>query len=410
MKRTNIFIALVTIIALTIFSCQKVNPLTPQKSDLQPATNFKKISTPEARLVLNPTSIPSLNHKLPAFDLDHFRATHRPIDIFEVFTIEKEDLPYLVDDLEQELTGGRSTVVLEAGSVDGLADAIDEAGEDGKVIVEAGTHYESGRVLIGLDEVKIIGQPGAVIESGASDFMPALHIKNAEEVKIQGLEIVSTGSSGTLGILIENSEETKIKNNTLLGFDLTIANEKSDETKITQNTIMGSGDNDCIVIINGEEVKILGNDLSNGFFGAWLCDEDGKYKYNTTHGNIIGVILCKVPDASFPLPDGGFTGADKSGTDWKVKYNSSNNNIWEGYLAIDGANNNSIKHNSASGNGTYAIELAGDSYRFGFLTPTSFENNVKAGSGNDDITIKDCGEDNSVNGGDQIDTNLDPCS
>ena len=410
MKRTNIFFPLVTFIALTIISCQKDNPMTPQTNDSQTATNLQNVGTPEARLVLNPTSIPSLNHKLPAFDYEHFKASYRPIDIFEKFTIEEEDLPYLVDDLEQELTGGRSTVVLEAGSVDGLADAIDEAGEDGKVIVEAGTHYESGRVLIELDEVKIIGQPGAVIESGASDFMPALHIKNAEEVKIQGLELVSTGTNGTFGIFIENSEEVKIKNNTLLGFDLSIANEKSEETKITQNTIMGTGNNDCIVNINGEEVKILGNDLSNGFFGAWLCDEDGKYKYNTTHGNVIGVILCKVPAGSFPLPDGGFTGAEKSGTDWTVKYNSSNNNIWEGYLAIDGANNNSIKHNSASGNGTYAIELAGDSYRFGFLTPTSFENNVKAGNENDDITIKDCGEDNSVNGGDQVDTDLDPCS
>jgi hypothetical protein len=55
------------------------------------------------------------------------------------------------------------------------------------------------------------------------------------------------------------------------------------------------------------------------------------------------------------------------------------------------------------------MELVGDSYRFGFLTPTSYENTVKAGSNNDDLVIKDCGVDNSVTGGDQVDIDLDPC-
>jgi len=404
MKSTNIFLLLALAVTLTIFSCQKDNPVLSETSDSQTAT-LEYSNSPQVRLVMNPSSIESLNADLPAFDLERFRATHEAIDIFKRFTIEEEDLIYFMD--EEEGADERSTVVLEAGSVDGLADAIDEAGEGGKIVVEAGTHYESARVVIS-EEVRIIGQPGAVIESAASDNMPALHVKDTEDVKIRGIELVSTGSNGTMGLLIEDSEETKFKNNSFLGFDRSIAIEESEESKIIENTIVGSGANHGFININGEDTKVMGNEVSNCVFGTWLCDEGGKYKYNTTHSNFIGMILCKVPAGAFPLPDGGSTGSENPGNEWNVKHNASNDNSW-GYLIIDGANNNSIKFNSASNNSSYDMELVGDSYRFGFLTPTSYENTVKAGSNNDDLVIKDCGEDNSVTGGDQVDIDLDPC-
>ena len=56
------------------------------------------------------------------------------------------------------------TVTLAAGSVDGLAAAIAEAGPGGKVIIEAGLHRESGSVLIN-SPVSLIGEPNAIIES-----------------------------------------------------------------------------------------------------------------------------------------------------------------------------------------------------------------------------------------------------
>ena len=402
MNRANIIFALVVITVLTLVGCQKDNPLIPTTNDSQPTVNLQYPNTPGTQLVLNPTSIEGFNKKLPAFDLEHFRATHQPIDIFKKFNIEEEDLPYLLDEVD-ELADLRSSVLLEAGSVDGLADAIDEAGEGGKVIVESGTHYESGRVVI-CEEVKIIGQPGAIIESAASDNMPALHIKNTEDVKIQGLELLSTGSNGTLAILIEDSEETKIKNNTILGFDISIANEEGEESKIVFNTMVGTGNNHCFININGEDLKVLGNDISGGFFGAWLCDEGGKYKYNTTNGNVFGMILCKVPAGSFPLPDGGFTGAENPGNEWKVKFNSSNNNAW-GYIVIDGAHDNKLVSNSGSNNGI-DMELAGETNNlFGMFTPTSEDNIVKIGGTG--IDVIDCGLNNVVQGGPAL---PGPCS
>lgn len=406
MKRTSIFFALLALVALTIFGCQKDSALTPDSNDQQSYGNHLTTLTPQARLVMAPSTIEGLNHKLPAFNLDQFRATYRKVSIFERFEIEPEDMVYFIDDVEND--GSRKTVTLPAGSVDGLADAIEEAGEGGKVIVASGTHYESARVVISEEDIKIQGQPGAVIESDVTGFMPVLHIKNTEDVKVQGIELVSTGTpgTGTVGILIEESEEVTLKNNTILGFDFSILNEEGEEAKITDNTIAGTGFGHCITNINGEDVKIQGNVLSGGVFGAWLCDEDGTYKYNTSYSNLIGVILCKVPAGEFPLPDGGTTGSDKAGEDWDVKNNNSYNNILEGYLVIDGANNNYLKNNFSSGNGTYDFELTADTYRFGFLTPASFENEVKVFN---NLTVKDCGNDNEVTGGIQVDINLDPC-
>ena len=84
------------------------------------------------------------------------------------------------------------------------------------------------------------------------------------------------------------------------------------------------------------------------------------------------------------------------------------NNFNVGYLVIDGANNNLLLNNDASGNVSYDIELTGDSERFSFFTPFSFENKVVAGKFQS-ISIKDCGVDNTVKGGMQVDTSVDLC-
>lgn len=75
-------------------------------------------------------------------------------------------------------------VELAAGSVDGLAAAIAEAGEGGTVLVKAGEHLERGTVTVS-HRVKIIGEEGAVILSGTQHLysvgyvQPALHILSA---------------------------------------------------------------------------------------------------------------------------------------------------------------------------------------------------------------------------------------
>ena len=79
-----------------------------------------------------------------------------------------------------------------------------------------------------------------------------------------------------------------------------------------------------------------------------------------------------------------------------------------GYLVIDGANNNTLINNQGGNNARVDMELTADTYRFGFLTPKSFDNFVDARS-HQDLTIKDCGDNNRVVGGVQIDTGVDAC-
>ena len=83
-------------------------------------------------------------------------------------------------------------------------------------------------------------------------------------------------------------------------------------------------------------------------------------------------------------------------------------NFTTGLLVIDGANNNVIADNASSGNGTYDVELTGDAYRFGFLTPASYENTFIAGS-YPNIEVKNCGNDNQIIGGALVDNSVEPC-
>ena len=55
------------------------------------------------------------------------------------------------------------------------------------------------------------------------------------------------------------------------------------------------------------------------------------------------------------------------------------------------------------------MELTTDSYRFGFLTPMSYDNTVNAGSFQN-IRIKDCGRNNKITGGIKVNTTTDPCN
>ncbi|MEM9888690.1 MAG: hypothetical protein AAF849_22530 [Bacteroidota bacterium] len=77
-----------------------------------------------------------------------------------------------------------------------------------------------------------------------------------------------------------------------------------------------------------------------------------------------------------------------------------------GYLIIDGAAENYLVGNVAGNNGTYDFEFAGDSERFGFLTPTSVGNRAFISN---EYTVKDCGIDNEITGGIVIGVADDPC-
>ena len=314
------------------------------------------------------------------------------------------------------LRRGRSIVVLPAGSTDALEDAILSAGEGGVVVVKAGMHTESETVSVPFS-VRIVGEPGAMLEvdTEASNSLPevvepALHILDADRTLIWGIHIKTPSSAtGSTGILIENSKHVVIAKNTIENHQFSVLIENGDHARIWKNEVIATTDGlggaldrvHGIVVINGEKVHVVGNMITNAILGAWACDGPGKYMRNTTQGNVIGLILCKVPASLYRLPGGNLVGADFSGNHWLVAHNQSMNNFNVGYLVIDGANNNTLVNNDASGNTSYDIELTGDSERFNFFTPFSFENKVVAGMFQS-ISIKDCGVDNTVIGGQQV--------
>ncbi len=314
-------------------------------------------------------------------------------------------------------------VTLPAGSADGLAAALAAAGPGGKVIVAAGNHTESGRVLI-TQPVTIEGQAGAVITSTISPLVDyanaietALHVKGAGGVVIAGLELLPAGGIGGAAIIIEDSPNTVVRNNKIREYQYGVLVHEGERAWIDGNQIATSTawqtgqipEAYGIVVINGERARITNNDVSNGLFNIWACDKDGTLQGNRVHDGFIGIIFCKVPAASTILPGGEAVGAEFSATNWICKRNDARDNFDAGYLVIDGSNKNMLVENTAGNNGTYDIDLVGDSYRFGFLTPASFLNTVRTGS-ESTLRIKDCGNDNSVIRGNQIDINTEPCT
>lgn len=314
-------------------------------------------------------------------------------------------------------------VLLPAGSVDGLADAIAAAGEGGVVLVESGLHTESDGVTI-TSAVRIVGEHGAVMQFTTEPFTafpgtldPALHVMGvAGRVVIWGLEIIPSGPIGGTAILLEDSPLTVVGKNTIRDFQMGVWLHHADNARIYGNAIQISAAWQTgelptalgITIANGDDVGMKANDVSSAVFGVWQCDGGAVYQKNYTHDNLIGFILCKVPsDGGVSLPSGESAGSENSGHDCLVMGNKSTNNLANGFLVIDGAYDNLLLENRASANGTYDIELAGDSYRFGFLTPASF-NNV-AIAGNNSQIVKDCGNDNTLVGGTLVDNELDPC-
>ncbi len=325
-----------------------------------------------------------------------------------------------------------ATVTVPAGSVDALAGAIDAAGANGTVILEAGTHTESGGVVIDAP-VSIVGEPGAVLASNttpATDYPleveAALYVLGTSRVSIQGLELrPADAAEGNTAILIEESSNVSIRNNVITGTDIGgalrgyqfgVLIQHGRHVEVRGNTIFTTSswltgevpEAHGIVVINGAFARLSDNQVANGLFGIWACDANGRADHNTISASFVGLILCNVPDGNF-LISGSTGGSERPATGWQVHSNLASGNFDAGYLVIDGANSNHLSNNAAADNGTYDIELTGDSYRFGFLTPKSYDNQVTAGS-HPGLVVKDCGMDNHLTGFDQlVDNTIDPC-
>ena len=310
-----------------------------------------------------------------------------------------------------------STVVLPAGSVDGLAGAIAAAGPGGTVVVQAGLHSESASVTIGIP-VTIQGEAGAIIESVTSSTRAiplivdaALHVQGTDGVVIQGLTLrPPAGSVGGCAVLIEDAPGTAVVGNTATGYQFGVLVQRGDGSMISGNTLsIARGDaGGPFPEEHGIVVSIAGNTVTGATFGIWACGPDGTAEGNVVSNSLAGLILCRVPDGDLSI-SGDAGGSAVSGTNWDVRDNVATGNFW-GYLVIDGSSQSRFWRNAASNNLAYDMELAGDSFRFGFLTPSSSNTTVYVGT-NHNLVIKDCGSNDRINGSATlVDTTANPCN
>jgi hypothetical protein len=314
-------------------------------------------------------------------------------------------------------------IVVPAGSVDALQAAIIAAGNNGKVILRSGLHTENSTVTVTTRGVRIVGENGAILKSAVTHsnavpivIRPAIHVLGAERVTIWNVDFLPTGTVGGTAILLENSPRTRIGCNSFHEFQFSIMMQNAHSSTISGNTIVTTlgwqsgdpGDAEGIVNVNGNHVRIVDNNVSNGLIGVFASGGNGYLLHSNMDGNFAGLVACKVPAGSFQLPGGAVIGSDVSGHDWFVEGNNATGNLHAGYLIIDGANHNRLINNAASNNTDFDIELAGETYLFGFCTPTCFENRVVAGR-HRNILINDFGLNNTVRGGNLVHVPIVPC-
>lgn len=318
---------------------------------------------------------------------------------------------------------------IPAGSIDVLQDVIESMCENGVIYLKAGMHIENTSILIN-KSIKILGEEGATLQVYSGPILfpqdplnylltvdPGIHIQDASGTLIQNVDIITAGGNASTAVLIDNSPMSGVMQSSITDFQLGVVIVKSDKTSIMHNTFVTAFeewyneqilDAYGVLSVSGEKVKINQNDFTDAVMGVWVSDKKGKITNNNFHDSFIGMLLCLVPPYVL-MPDGSIEGAPVPATNWKVTNNNAYDNFTIGYLVIDGAKDNKLTNNQASNNGTYDIELVGDSYRFGYLTPAGINTTVKVGSANG-ITIKDCGINSTIIGNaSMVDTNADPC-
>jgi parallel beta-helix repeat protein len=325
-----------------------------------------------------------------------------------------------------------STVVLPAGSVNGLAAAIAQAGSGGTVLLKGGIHKEAGEVVV-TTPVTITGEPGATLESATSPGFPntypititaALHFKGAPGSTVRGIRFQPPGTTlGSCGVILEDSPGTQVLNNRMTQLQFGVVVQRGDNAVIRGNSIstptnwdLDSSDPTSlssaigIAVLAGQGVRVIENQVANGLMGIFGSDGPGEIAGNTVAGNLFGIFFCHMPDTGF-LFSGRKQGSKQSATGWSVHDNIAHNNLW-GIIVADGAHDTTVVNNDASGNQVYDIELAGDTKRFAplvDLAPTSHDNLVVAGSYGG-LVVKDCGQNNRVQGTVKlVDHTADPC-
>lgn len=341
--------------------------------------------------------------------------------------LAEDELTAVVPDQDEDgavtdRAGCSQTILIPANSVDALANALANVCTGGTIWLASGLHTENAGVVIG-KRVNIKGEDGAVLRIQASPELTftnsidvALHFKFATKSSLENVTIEPTSGPGGTAVLVEKSGGTTIKDCHITNFQFSILVHTSVGVNILDNVIVATNawqtgalpEADGIIVINGSGARVKGNDVSQGLFGIFCSDREGIYEKNYTHHNYIGLILCNVPKGFIYLPGGENAYAKFPATHWTVRNNVSKHNLDAGYIIIDGANKNKLISNEGGDNGTYDFDFVGDSYRFGFLTPTCY-NNVMWANEFQDVTVKDCGVDNIIYGGALVDNSVYPC-
>ncbi len=317
-----------------------------------------------------------------------------------------------------EEISSRAIVYLPAGSVNGLQNAISEAGWGGKVIVKSGDHYESGTVTIA-QTVRIVGEenariyfnvaaPGPFPAVTTNELDPAIHIKNVNMVWIKGLQIRPQTGNGSTAIFLEKGRLARIEGNSIGNFQFGIwASDNSHSPSIYDNEITGYDGLSVwgIVIESGADAKLKGNHVSKFGANIFVSDKRGIMSKNETSGGSIGLLACTV-QGNFKLPNGQILANAIPCENWVFSDNKSYDNFWN-YLVIDGSHHNFLYRNEAWNPGLYDVELAGETYRFGTFSPLTHHNFVV--NPNNSIITKDCGVNNTVLAGTIVKNLNDPC-
>ena len=312
----------------------------------------------------------------------------------------------------------KNIVTLPAGSVDGLAAAIMAAGPGGIVLLESGVHHESGTVLVDIP-VTLKGEPGAILESAILPSPPpppflveaTIHIKGTEKVHVESIWFRPPfGANGATAVLVEDSPRVTVLNNTITDYQFGIIIQRGDRAKVSGNGIYmdpafpGSRG---IQLLNGSYIQVIGNEVASGFVGIFLAGTKGQCRNNVVIENVLGVMACKAQDGVFQI-SGSMEGSKVFASGWHLQDNEAYFNGW-GYLVIDGSHHNFLVNNGGWGNTRYDVELAGESTRFGFVSPGT-HNNLVAQGAHKGLVVKDCGFNNLVSGDViLVDNSTDPC-
>ncbi len=314
-------------------------------------------------------------------------------------------------------------IEIPAGSTNALSQAISGACTGGVIYLKSGIHTETQRVTI-TKSVILLGEAGSVLKvesvlkpanatTGKYTLSPALHVLNAPNTAFVDLDIQTIAGDGATAILFENSGQSAVIRTKLTNFQFGIFLEKSDRMTIMNNIIKSSSawkttpglQTSGLVLSSSLSSYISGNELYNALWGAFLSDKWGTAISNSAHDNRIGIQLCGLrPD--YLLPSGQVSGADASATGWKTNNNVTSSNLYAGFVIIASSHWNVLDNNTGTGNGSYDIDLVGDTNRSGFFAPASFDNFVSAPISQ---RIKDCGTGNKVTGGTMINISTDPC-